>query len=454
MSRDLLLDLGTNPVARKLVKGLGLPLSLPQALARELGAWRAHPLEGTRVVVLGGPGARLLDPLAAIAAGAGAPVGETVPGRLAALVYDATGLGAVAELGELFEAVKARLERLAPGGRVLVVGRDPNLPGPAERAAVAQALVGFVKSLAKELGRRGTTAGLIFVDPELADVADRLRAPLRFLLSRSAAFISGQALSLSGQLPSPGTERWPRPLEGKRALVTGAARGIGAAIAEKLAEEGARVAVLDRPEEEAALAALAGRLGGPPLGVDLSSSAAAEAIERRLGAELGGLDLLVNNAGLTRDRTLGRMKREAWDQVLGVNLRAVITLGERVVESGLLAAGGRIVCISSIAGIAGNAGQTNYAASKAGVIGYVRASAARLVARAATVNAVAPGLIETRMTAAMPAAIREVARRLSALNQGGLPRDVAEAVAFLCTPGAFALSGQTLRVCGLSFVGA
>jgi 3-oxoacyl-[acyl-carrier protein] reductase len=453
VTRDLLLDLAKSPLARRLSRSLKLPLTLPQPLAREAGPWRASPLEGVRVVVLGGAEAPLRRLLAELATKAGAAVGETVPGQLGALIYDATGLAAVSQLADLYEAVKGRLDRLAPCSRIVIVGRDPERATSPERAAASQALVGFVKSVGKELGRRGTTAQVVLVDDESA-VGARLAGPLRFLLSRSSAFVSGQVLALSARVAALGGEPWPRPLQGKTALVTGAARGIGAAIAEKLAEEGARVTLLDRPGEEEALAALAARVGGASVAIDLADpQGAVGAIERSL-SELGGLDLLVNNAGVTRDRTLGRLSRESWDQVLNVNLQAVVALSERVLESGLLREQGRVVCISSVVGIAGNAGQTNYAASKAGLIGFVRAFAPALARRGATINAVAPGVIETRMTAAMPAAVRQVARRLSALNQGGTPRDVAEAVAFLCTPGAVGLSGQTLRVCGLSFLGA
>jgi 3-oxoacyl-[acyl-carrier protein] reductase len=168
--------------------------------------------------------------------------------------------------------------------------------------------------------------------------------------------------------------------------------------------------------------------------------------------QLGGVDIVVNNAGITRDKTLARMKPEQWDSVLGINLSAVIRTTAALEP--ILRDNGRIVCLSSIAGLAGNVGQTAYAASKAGIVGFVRATAERLADRGATSNAIAPGFIETRMTAAVPIAIREVARRLSALGQGGLPEDVAQAIVFLASPGAQGITGRTLRVCGGAFVGA
>jgi 3-oxoacyl-[acyl-carrier protein] reductase len=234
--------------------------------------------------------------------------------------------------------------------------------------------------------------------------------------------------------------------------VTGAARGIGNATARLLAQEGAHVLCLDRPADEAATSQLAREIGGTPLLVDMSAADAPTLLVEAARAR-GGIDVLVHNAGITRDKTLARMSAELWDQVLDVNLGAVIRTTEELVN-GSLKDGGRIICLSSIAGIAGNVGQTNYGASKAGIIGYVRAMSERLADRGITVNAIAPGFIETRLTAAIPIAIREVARRMSALGQGGLPEDVAQAILFLATPGAQGITGRTLRVCGGSLVGA
>jgi 3-oxoacyl-[acyl-carrier protein] reductase len=250
-----------------------------------------------------------------------------------------------------------------------------------------------------------------------------------------------------------------KPLAGKTALVTGAAHGIGAAICRRLAAEGARVLGLDRPQEQAALDALMAEISGQALAADLLDPNAPRAVATKIAAEFGAIDILVNNAGITRDKTLGRMPRDWWDDTVAVNLTAPLKLTDAFVHGEddlikLLNQGGRVVCMSSIGGIAGNAGQTNYAAAKAGLIGYVRALAPRIMARGITVNAVAPGFIDTRMTQAMPVAIREVARRFNALKQGGQPEDVADAVVFLASPGAGAITGAVLRVCGLNLIGA
>ena len=148
------------------------------------------------------------------------------------------------------------------------------------------------------------------------------------------------------------------------------------------------------------------------------------------------------------------MKPQLWDMTVDVNLGAVVRITEKLVANGVMNEGGRIVCLSSVSGIAGNRGQTNYSASKAGIVGFVRSLAPQLASRGVTVNAIAPGFIETRLTSAMPIGIREGARRLSALGQGGQPEDVGQAITFLSTPGAVGITGSVLRVCGGALVGA
>ncbi|GAA3223402.1 hypothetical protein GCM10020256_31470 [Streptomyces thermocoprophilus] len=196
---------------------------------------------------------------------------------------------------------------------------------------------------------------------------------------------------------------------------------------------------------------LAARLGGSALALDIT---AADAGERIAGALPDGLDVLVHNAGVTRDRRLVNMPAERWSSVLEVNLASVLRTTDALLARGTLREGGRIVATASIAGLAGNAGQTNYAASKAGVAGLVRALAPHaLDGHGVTVNAVAPGFIETRMTAAVPFLIREAGRRMNSLAQGGLPADVAETTAWLAHPASGAVNGQVVRVCGQSLLG-
>lgn len=472
---DLLLKLGESPTARRLVKRVGLPIPLPVRLRRARGAWDEQPLAGLSVAVgqgassplcaalaealtCAGANALVADArLAAAFAEPGAAYGRPArplasladPARVHGLVFDASGLGDIEGLRALYDFFHPLLGRLSPSGRVVVLGR-PSEGLPVAEAAAQEALLGFVKSVGKEVGRGGATANLLRVAP---GAEGRLSGPLAFLLSARSAFVSGQALTVNntavGDSPAlPGQ----RGLEGQVALVTGAARGIGAATARALAAEGAHVICLDRPGDDAATSQLARTLGGSMLAADLAAPEAAAHIAAELAARHGRLDVIVHNAGVTRDRTLGRMSETEWDQTLGVNLAAVLRL--QAALDAMLRPGGRVLALSSIAGLAGNVGQTNYAASKAGIVGFARALSPLLGPRGITVNAVAPGFIETRLTAAIPFTIREAARRMSSLGQGGLPEDVAQTITFLASPAAQGLTGNVVRVCGQSLVGA
>lgn len=476
---DFFLELSKNPTTRKLIKTVGLPVPMPPVLRRAKGPRQERPLHDQQVVYGAAAGGAMATASALTLARAGADawvVGEDalhlpfvepgeaygrparmldlteIPDRLRAhaLVYDATGFDDPDDLRALYEFFHPLIGRLHGCGRVVVLGR-PADAAPSPRAAAARAaLDGFVRSLAKEVGRKGSTAQLVTV----AEGAEsRIEPVLRFVLSPRSAFVSGQPLHIDARVPWPDTLPFVRSLEGKVALVTGAARGIGAATARLLADEGAHVVCLDRPQDDALASRIAQEVGGSVLLVDVSDPEAPATIAKQLAEQHGGVDIVVHNAGVTRDKTLARMKADKWDSTLDINLRAVVRITEALVE-GPLRDGARIVLLSSIAGIAGNMGQTNYAASKAGIIGYTAQLASTLAPRGITVNAIAPGFIETRLTAAIPVMIREVARRLSNLGQGGLPVDVGEAITFLSLPGAAAITGRVLRVCGGAFVGA
>jgi 3-oxoacyl-[acyl-carrier protein] reductase len=200
--------------------------------------------------------------------------------------------------------------------------------------------------------------------------------------------------------------------------------------------------------------ALAAEVSGDFLALDVTTQDAAHRIGQRLHDRHAGVDVVVHNAGITRDRRLANMTRAEWDPVLAVNLAAPLRITEHLLGEGVLRAGGAVVCVSSIAGIAGNGGQTNYATSKAGVIGLVDALTPLAAAKGVSVNAVAPGVIETQMTAAMPPVVRELGRRMNSLAQGGQPVDVAEAVAWYASAASAAVTGNVLRVCGQSLIGA
>jgi 3-oxoacyl-[acyl-carrier protein] reductase len=471
---DLLLALGQNQRARALVRALRLPLPLPVVLRRDETPWRARPLADSRIVIGAAPGASLAAAIAECIAAAGAdpylassPLLEaafrgpadtfgrparpldalTEKQRIDALVFDATGVEDTAGLRRLYDFCHPLIGRLARSARLVILGRTADGAAP-EAAAAQAALDGFVRSVAKEIGRNGATANLVLVGQ---DAGGRLAPVLRFLLSAKSTFITAQPIVISARARALEEPSWVRPLEKKIALVTGAARGIGEATARALAQEGAHVVCLDRPADSGPTSQLAREIEGSALAVDIAAKDAPADIEGALRS-LGGVDVVVHNAGITRDKTLARMPSELWDQVLNVNLEAVVRVTAAIEPR--IRDNGRVICLSSISGLAGNVGQSSYAASKAGIAGFVRAMAAGVASRGITVNAVAPGFIETRMTASMPVAIREVARRLSALGQGGHPEDVAQAIVFLASPGAQGITGRTLRVCGGAFIGA
>jgi 3-oxoacyl-[acyl-carrier protein] reductase len=441
MSTDTLLNWASNPTTRKMISAVGLPT--PQPLTRADGPWSEEPLEGLTVSV-GEPSSsavsKLVEEMGATVVNA---AGEDK--KLHGLVFDGRSISSVEDMRGLYDFFHSRIRTVGRCGRVVVLGLDPARCDTAEASAVQQGLVGFTKSVAKEVGRKGSTANLITMD---AGADDGLPGPLRFLLGRRSAFVSGQTLHVDG-VGEAGV--WSQPLAGKTALVTGCARGIGEATARRLAAEGAKLICLDIPPDAEALELLAEELGGVALPLDITDPAAADKIAE---AASGSLDVLVHNAGITRDKTLGKMDEKLWDMTLEVNLGSVIRVTEALVAGGTIPQGGRIVLVSSIAGLAGNTGQTNYAASKAGVAGLARSLGASLKDKGIATNAVAPGFIETRMTQAIPFGIREVGRRLSNLNQGGLPTDVADAITFLSSPGAGGLHGNVLRVCGGNLLGA
>jgi 3-oxoacyl-[acyl-carrier protein] reductase len=387
----------------------------------------------------------------ALLAAAGAEVVEEPAPEgppLGAVVFDATGAAVPSDL-ELLRAVLApALRRLAPSARVVVLGRPPEEQPTAAAAATQRALEGLVRTVGKEL-RAGATANLVLVG-EAAETATV--STLRFLLSSRSAYVDGQVVRVSAATVADDGDA--RPLHGHVAVVTGAARGIGAAISDVLARDGATVVAVDVPAAGQALAHVANRVHGSALQLDVTSPDAGRRIAEHARTRHGRLDLVVHNAGITRDRLLVNTDAERWGSVLAVNLESQLRIDDVLLRDGGLADGGRVVCLASTSGIAGNRGQAAYAASKAGVIGMVQARAVEAAARGITVNAVAPGFIETDMTARIPLATREVGRRINSLSQGGLPVDVAETVAWLARPASAGVTGQVVRVCGQSLLGA
>jgi 3-oxoacyl-[acyl-carrier protein] reductase len=241
-------------------------------------------------------------------------------------------------------------------------------------------------------------------------------------------------------------------LDGKSALVTGASRGIGRAIAVELARRGARVVVnYARDAEGAEATASAIRAAGGtacPLQADVSDYKAAESLVKASLEALGGLDILVNNAGTTRDMVIMMMPEADWDLVIQTNLKSAFNCAKAAVKTMMRKRAGRIINITSVSGIAGNAGQTNYSASKAGLIGFTRALAREVAPRNITVNAVAPGFVPTTLTETLPADLKEASLKAIPLGRWGTPEDVAHAVAFLASDQAGYITGQVLSVDG------
>ena len=434
------------PVGQLLAKNLGLPNPVP--LERYTAG---DPLVDGTVVV--GGGGRLDKSVTAALDDLG--IANVTEGDAAqkykGLVFDATGITSSDRLVELQEFFTPLMRSLGSCPRIVVLGTPPETATGAERVA-QRALEGFTRSLGKEIGRGGTVQ-LVYVAPA-ADAA--LASTLGFLLSPKSAYVSGQVVRIGSQGETRVAEQvtdWNQPLAGKVAIVTGAARGIGEQIARVLARDGATVLGIDVPQAASDLQAVTNELDGDHLTLDITAKDAPQRIARHVKEKHGGVDIVVHNAGITRDKKLANMKPDGFASTIAVNLTAPERITAELLKQKLVNANGRIVGVASIAGIAGNVGQTNYATSKAGVIGFIDSLADELK-DGITVNAVAPGFIETKMTAAVPLATREVGRRLNAMSQGGLPVDVAETIAWYANPASTAVNGNVVRVCGQMMLGA
>ena len=465
---DLYLKLVNTPVGKTAAQSLGLPSPTPLNRLKRVD----QPFIEGDVLIGAGAGTKAVATLGSIISASPASLHHAagvdtladssqagnkaksldltgdVNGKFSALVFDATGLKSPQDLRALYDFFHPTIRKLAGNGRVLVIGQDPSTCRKAPQAAAQQALEGFVRSVGKEVGKKGSTANLVWMAP---NAENQLDSSVRFFLSARSAYVSGQTVRI-GKADQANATNPVAPLSGKVALVTGASRGIGAAIAETLARDGATVIGLDIPPALEELERVTGAIKGKALACDITEAKAPKLIADFIAKETGGVDFVIHNAGITRDKTLGNMPEHFWDMTIAVNLTAEELIDEELMHRELLRENGRIVCISSISGIAGNFGQTNYACAKSGVIGYVEAMAKHLK-NGVTINAIAPGFIETQMTAAMPFTIREAGRRMNSLSQGGQPIDVAEAIAWYCNPASAGVNGNIVRVCGQSLIG-
>jgi 3-oxoacyl-[acyl-carrier protein] reductase len=435
------------PVGQVVVKRLGLP-NPPQ-----LRRYRPGDPIIPGPVSIGGNG-RLVKPATEAVKQLGGHVTaqrkDDAP--LHAYVFDASGIQGSSDLAGLHSSFTPMVRSLTPCARLIVLGTTPGGAAGAAEHVAQRAIEGFTRSLAKE-SRHGTTAQLVYVEP---GAEDRLSSTLAFLLSYRSAFVDGQVVRVGTAVATPDVSLTSadQPLSGKVALVTGASRGIGAEIARTLHRYGASILGVDVPQAADALTRLMKEVDGQHLLLDITTIDAPQRIARCVRGLAAGVDVVVHNAGITRDRRLVNLDAERFGSVIAVNLTAPEQITAELLGQSLIRSGGRVVGIASIAGIAGNNGQTNYATSKAGVIGFVDAYARPLAGLGITINAVAPGFIETDMTSRIPWMVREAGRRMSSLGQGGLPLDVAETIAWFAHPASYGVTGNVIRVCGQSLLGA
>lgn len=441
-------DLAQNPIGKFLVKQLGLPN--PPYLERYHGG----PLVNGTVLVGSATDTAVTKAVQAGLKGLKIEnTGVYAPGKkYKGLVFDASGIDSAQGLVALQEFFTPVLRQLGGSGRVVVIGSLPD-EATSESAAIAQrALEGFTRSVGKEIGN-GSTANLVYV---AKGAEDSIASTLGFFLSPKSAYVSGQVVRVgaTGITTAPEVKDFEKPLAGKVALVTGASRGLGLADMETLARDGATVIGLDVPPLEADLKAAAERLGGGYIVGDITSPEAPKLIGDYVKKNYGKVDIIVHNAGITRDKMLRNMKPENWQLVVDISVGAPQRITDYLIDKGLVNDGGRVIGIASIAGIAGNRGQTNYASAKAGVIGWIQSLAKRTAGKGITANVIAPGFMETEMVKTIPLGIREAGRRMNSMSQGGHPVDVAEAIAWLASPGSQAVSGNVVGVNGQMLLGA
>lgn len=479
-------DWSLNPNVRKLLKKVPLPISLPTPLNRAEGKTASTELQGTRaalthvrdaldlaigqalqkagaaLTVLDANGDATLTGRLVDGGGQLSPATADLPGGVLQAIQQSGATGdrrpltlvhrvtmphgadwAVNEATDALLGVGHAAVSLPPNSRLLLVLGSELRASPLGNLMIA-ATQGFARSAFKELGKTGSSCHVIRAeDPASA------AALAGYLAGPRAAFVTG--LDLLAQPAIGGAAAGTPELDGKAILVTGAARGIGAAIAERLAAEGAHVWVNDIAQAQAAAADTVARIrarGGRAdfVAADVGTLSGAQSIAEAIRQGSGRVDGVIHNAGITRDRTLRKMSVAHWRQVLQVNFGAM-HLVQSALEP-LLQPGASMVLMSSVMGISGNFGQTNYSASKSAVIELAKQWACDGHARGWRANAIAPGFILTEMTAQMPVMNREMAKQLTAMLQPGLPSDVAELACFLVGSQARGVTGQVLRCDG------
>jgi 3-oxoacyl-[acyl-carrier protein] reductase len=435
-------DFLQNPLVKQIAKAVNLPLPIPALLNRNHQPFSDTEIEHKKITIVGNDNEiskslhKILNTKCILT--------TEYENKFDGIILNATSIETVEDTADFFKEAQRCVSKLNKNARVLVLSKENK--SSRETFAVQAAFEGFTRALSKELGKYGTTANhLKITDAQSATIA----SSILFFLSDKSSFITGQVIELNDSHVTQSTSA-NQLLKDKIAIVTGGARGIGAAVAQVLHREGAKVIIVDVPQASDDANALAYEISGEAFLIDITQPDAAEKIQKFVLDNYGKLDILVNNAGITRDKTFAKMSEQQWNSVMQVNLKATINLTEQFIKNGF-SEKAKVVGLASISGIAGNVGQTNYSASKAGMIGYMRAVAATSSIYA---NAVAPGFIETKMTESLPLFVKEGGRRLSTLKQGGLPEDVAELIGFLASPLSDGINGNCIRVCGGSMIGA
>lgn len=435
-----------NATLRNVLKTLNIPVPVPPILKRNLNAFSDDELSSKQIVITG----KENDFLSQLQKEFHGRIGqatiydETIDG----LVLSCVGMQTIEDLEDLYTNIKNTVSKIKANGRVVIVSKEDKTS--VTTFTIQKSIDAFSRALSKEIGgKKGITVNQLKITNEEVKASAVVNASI-FFLSDKSSFITGQVVDVSNANADNITSI-EGLLQGKVAIVTGGARGIGAAAARVLHREGATVIIVDVPQAADDAQALAAELNGDSYLLDISQATAAKELQQYVIEKYGKLDVLVNNAGITRDKTIAKMSIDQWRSVLNVNLKAVIQLTEIFIENGF-SKDAKVVSLSSISGISGNVGQTNYSLTKAGVIGFSQALAA--TNKNIFANAVAPGFIETKMTENLPFFIKEGGRRLSTLKQGGKPEDVAELIGFLASPLSNGINGQCVRVCGGNMIGA
>lgn len=448
---NFLSQINGNPLTRKLARFIGLPN--PVELDRENGGYVTKPFVGKVGLVLSSNNGYAFNSLKNSLTESGVTLLDAKDdiGKIDFIVLDMTGCADCEDYTTLYQSFNPLIKRLSKNGRVLITASSLDKELSCIEFTLSRGVEGFSRSLAKELGYKGVTVNLIYV---CRDAVDRLNGVVRFFCGKQSAYITGQTVDVKSIVKKPDVVPLIDVLANKIAIVTGGARGIGLETVKRLLQEGATVICIDIPEAKDELEKLEKTIGIQALPLDISLNDSPEKIVNFIKARTGRVDIVVHNAGVTRDKTLAKMSKEDWSKVIDINLLSIINIDKELIKQNVIRENGKIVCLSSTSGIAGNFGQTNYAATKAALIGYVKAQAEILSKKSITINAVAPGFIETRMTEKMPIVPREIGRCLNSLKQGGTPRDVAELITFLSSPSAHGITGNIVRVCGQSLLGA